>query len=246
AGNLYYVGTYDLACYLITTPAGNILINTGLANSLPQLRDNIEALGFKLADTKILLTTQAHYDHTGAIAAIKKITGAKLMVNEKDAPVMADGGKSDFAFGTDISNFEPVAVDRLLHDRDTIRLGNTVLTALHHPGHTKGATSFMMDAKDGNTTYKTLIVNMPSIVVSKPFPQVTQYPEIAKDYAYTFEALKKLQFDLWVSSHAAQFNLHSKRKEGDPYDPTKFKDRQGYDKAVADLEAAYKTKLTSK
>src|SRR5688572_32739135 len=84
-GNLYYVGTYDLACYLIVTPAGNILINTGLAASTPVIKANIEALGFKLADTKILLTTQAHYDHVGAMAEIKRLTGAKMMVDAADA-----------------------------------------------------------------------------------------------------------------------------------------------------------------
>jgi len=72
AGNLYYVGTYELACYLIVTPKGNILINTGLASSASIIKNNIETLGFKLADTKILLNTQAHYDHMGAMATIKK------------------------------------------------------------------------------------------------------------------------------------------------------------------------------
>ncbi len=93
AGNLYYVGTYDLACYLITTPEGNILINTGLASSASQIKRNVEKLGFNFNDIKILLITHAHYDHVGALAAIKKMTGAKLMVNENDAPVLADGGK---------------------------------------------------------------------------------------------------------------------------------------------------------
>src|SRR5665213_3293134 len=92
AGNLYYVGTYDLACYLITTPKGNILINTGLAASVTQIKNNIETLGFNFADTKILLTTQAHFDHMGAMAAIKKMTGAKFMVDEKEADVLATGG----------------------------------------------------------------------------------------------------------------------------------------------------------
>src|SRR5690349_5109408 len=94
AGNLYYVGTYDLACYLITTTGGNILINTGLAASAEQIKKNIETLGFKFPETKILLTTQVHYDHVGAMAEIKKITGAQIMVDEKDAPVLADGGSS--------------------------------------------------------------------------------------------------------------------------------------------------------
>src|ERR1700753_1909559 len=54
AGNLYYVGTYDLASYLITTPEGNILINTGLASSVPMIKAHVEKLGFKFSDIRIL------------------------------------------------------------------------------------------------------------------------------------------------------------------------------------------------
>src|SRR6187401_2485803 len=133
AGNLYYVGTYDLGCYLITTSQGNILINTGLAASLDQIKSNIETLGFKFSDIKILLTTQAHYDHMGAMAAIKKATGAQLMVDEKDADVLATGGSSDYALGKYGITFKPVKPDRLLHDNDTIKLGNMQLVTLHHP-----------------------------------------------------------------------------------------------------------------
>jgi metallo-beta-lactamase class B len=96
---VYYVGTYDLACYLITTSEGNILINSGLAASAPIIKKNIEELGFKVADTKILLTTQAHYDHVGAFAEIQKLTGAKMFANEKDADVLSDGGLSDYELG---------------------------------------------------------------------------------------------------------------------------------------------------
>ena len=96
AGNLYYVGTYDLACYLIATPKGHVLINSGLAESVPMIRKNVEALGFKISDIKILLTTQAHYDHVAGLAEIKQLTGAKMMVQEADAQVLADGGSSDF------------------------------------------------------------------------------------------------------------------------------------------------------
>src|ERR1044071_1623347 len=119
AGNLYYVGTYDLCCYLITTSKGNILINTGLAASLTQIKNNIETLGFKFADTKILLTSQAHYDHVGAMADIKKKTGAKFMADEKDAEVLATGGTADYELGKYGITFKPVTADRLLHDGDT-------------------------------------------------------------------------------------------------------------------------------
>lgn len=224
-GNVYYVGTYDLACYLITTSQGNILINTGLASSADVIKKNIEELGFKFADTKILLTTQGHYDHVAAMAAIKKATGAKLMIQEKDAAVVGDGGKSEYAFSGDNIKFEPASVDRSLKDGDIIGLGDMKLTILHHPGHTKGSASYIFDVKDGSRTYKVAIVNMPTVVISKPFAQVTEYPDIKKDYTSTFASLKKLKFDLWLSSHASQFNLHTKRKPGDPYNPSVFIDQ---------------------
>lgn len=246
AGNLYYVGTYDLACYLITTTQGNILINTGLAASAPMLKANIETLGFKITDTKILLTTQAHYDHLGAMAAIKKITGAKMMVDEKDAAVMADGGSSDYALGGNGSIFEPVKADRLLKNDDTIKLGNTRLVLLHHPGHTNGSCSFLFNVRDDQKSYRVLIANMPSIVTEKSFSDVSGYPDIAKDYAYTLKAMKKLLFDIWLSSHASQFGLHDKHEPGDRYNPAAFIDKKGYDDALKDLQEQLNKKVERK
>lgn len=232
-GNLYYVGTYDLACYLLVTPQGNILINTGLAGSATTIANSIKELGLKIADTKILLTTQAHYDHMGAMAAIKKSTGAKMMMNEKDAAVAKDGGSSDYALGNGKPSFAPVSADGILKNGDSITLGNTTVIMLNHPGHTKGSCSYLINVPDGNKTYRVLIANMPTIVTSKKFSEIPAYPEIEKDYAYTLDAMKKLSFDLWLSSHAGQFNLHSKRKPNDAYNPNAFSGRADYD---AELE----------
>jgi metallo-beta-lactamase class B len=245
-GNVYYVGTYDLACYLITTSEGNILINTGLAASTSIIKKNIEDLGFKMADTKILLTTQAHYDHVGAFAEIQKLTNAKVLANSKDAEVLADGGSSDYELGENVRTFEPIRVDRKLKDGDVIKLGNTQLVMLHHPGHTKGSSSFLFDVRDENKTYKVLIANMPTIVTDRKFSDIPLYPEIAKDFTYTLEAMKKQSFDLWLSSHASQFGLHSKHKPGDAYNPEAFADRSGYDKSLSELEAQYLKKLKEK
>ena len=242
-GNLYYVGTHDLACYLITTPQGHILINTGLAASAPTIKSNIESLGFKLTDIKILLTTQAHYDHMGAMAAIKKMSGAQMIVNAKDSAVAADGGNSDYAYGNNGSTFESVMVDRALNDGDTIKLGDMNIVMLHHPGHTKGSSSYLFDVKDKHRSYRVLIVNMPTIVTEKNFSDIPAYTDIAKDYEYTFNALKKLSFDLWLSSHAGQFQLHHKRKPKDAYNPDAFIDRKGYDAAVNDLHNKFLKKL---
>jgi metallo-beta-lactamase class B len=242
AGNLYYVGTYDLGCYLITTSKGNILINTGLASSYSQIKTNIETLGFKFSDTRILLTTQAHYDHMGAMAAIKKETGAQLKVDEKDAEVLETGGNSDYELGKYGTSFQPVKPDRLLHNNDTVILGDMQLVMLHHPGHTKGSCSFVFTVKDEKRSWKVLIANMPSIVTDKSFNEVKSYPEIEKDYAYTFKAMKTLTFDIWVASHASQFNLHDKHKPGDAYNPAAFIDQAGYDAALSDLLMQYDKK----
>jgi metallo-beta-lactamase class B len=242
-GNLYYVGMYDLACYLIVTPKGNILINTGLAASASQISDNIKALGFRLSDTKILLTTQAHYDHVAAMAAIKQQSGAKMMANANDADVLEDGGRSDYEMHKYGMSFAPIKVDRRLQNGDIIELGGTRLVMLHHPGHTKGSSSYLLDVKDEQRTYRVLIVNMPSIITDRKFSDIPAYPDIAKDYEYTLEAMKKLSFDLWFSSHASQFNLHNKHKPGDAYNPEAFSDRKGYDQAVKEHEAQYLKKM---
>ena len=239
AGNLYYVGTYDLACYLITTSQGHILINTGLPGSETMIRSHVEALGFKFADIKILLATHAHFDHVGAMAAIKSMTGAKMMIDEKDASILADGGNSDYIFGGKGSTFLPVKADSLLHDRDTVKLGGMQIVVLHHPGHTKGACSFLFDVKDETRSYRVLIANMPTILEQTKFPDMPAYPGVAKDYAYTFDAMKKIQFDIWVASHASQFDLHNKHKSGSGYQPDAFFDRKGYDQMIDNLQKVY-------
>ncbi len=236
AGNLYYVGTYDLASYLIVTSKGNILINTGLADSLPIIKNNIKKLGFKYQDTEILLLTQAHYDHLGAMADIKKETGAKLYVDEADADVLKSGGKSDYELGKYGVTFKPVKPDYILKDKNVVTLGDAKLTMLHHPGHTKGSCSFLFETKDSKRSYKVLIANMPTIIVDKKFSEVTAYPSIEKDYEYTLNAMKNLDFDIWVASHASQFDLHEKHKPKDPYNPAVFMNKKEYQDELDSLE----------
>ncbi|MBB6111790.1 metallo-beta-lactamase class B [Mucilaginibacter lappiensis] len=246
AGNLYYVGTYDLACYLITTPQGNILINTGLEDSAPVIKSNMEALGFKFKDIKILLTTQAHFDHMGAMAAIKKMTGAKMMVDAGDVGVVTDGGRSDYSLSGDVSTYAPVKVDRVLNNGDTIKLGNMRLVMLHHPGHTKGSCSFLFDVKDQKRSYRVLIANMPTIVTDKSFSDIPAYPNITHDYAYTLNAMKKLSFDIWLASHASQFELQRKHKPGAGYNPDAFIDEKGYDSQINYLQDQFSKKVKGK
>jgi metallo-beta-lactamase class B len=246
AGNLYYVGTYELSSYLLTTPKGHILINTGLAESVPMIKKNMEQLGFKMSDIKILLTTQAHYDHVAGMADIKKRTGAKMWVDEKDAAALADGGNSDYYMGGKGPLFLPVKADKLLKDHDTISLGGTKLQLLHHPGHTKGSCSYLVTVKDEKKTYTVLIANIPTILGGTKLSGMPGYPDIGKDFGYTMEAMKNVQFDLWVASHTSQFDMHKKRKKGDAYNPEAFAGRSDYDAVMAAREADYKKLMEAK
>nr|WP_063842712.1 LRA17 family subclass B3 metallo-beta-lactamase [uncultured bacterium BLR17]ACH58994.1 LRA-17 [uncultured bacterium BLR17] len=242
AGNIYYVGTYDLACYLITTPQGHILINAALAGTVDQVKANVEALGFKFSDIKILLISQAHFDHVGGLAAIQKMTGAKVMIDDQDAPVVEDGGNSDYIYGGKGvgSLFAPVHVDRKLHDHDNITLGGTQLEMLHHPGHTKGSCSYLLTVKDEHRSYRVLIANIPYMLSEVTLPGMPTYPNVGKDFMYTYGAMRKLQFDIWVAAHSSQFGLQDVRKETDGYNPGAFGDKKKYLTTIDKTEDIYK------
>jgi metallo-beta-lactamase class B len=243
-GNVYWVGTHDLSTYLITTDAGHILINTGFTETLPQIQSGVEQLGFAFDDVEILLATHAHFDHVAGLAELKRLTGARMMMSEADAVLLEDGGKSDFRFGDDPgAHFEPVTVDRRLKDQDTVVLGNVTLTAHHHPGHTKGATSYTLTVREGGRDYRVVIANMGSINPGVTVSGMPKYPTIGDDYARTFAAQKALPVDVFLASHASQFRLHDKYQPGDTYDPNRFVDPEGYRAEVERLEKIYLEQL---
>lgn len=247
AGDVYYVGTYDLACFLVATPKGHILINTALESTVDQLRNNVEKLGFKFSDIKVLLISQGHVDHAGGLARIKKETGATIMIDEKDAGVIEDGGHSDFIYG-DAGGpyyFPAVKVDRRLMDHDKIELGGAKLEMLHHSGHTKGSCSYLLTTKDGDREWRVLIANMP-FLLPEVKPGMSTYPEILDDAKRTISKMRKLKFDIWVAAHASQFGLHKVRKEGDVYNPSAFADHKRYDSQLDDMEDVYRERKKGK
>ncbi len=230
AGNLHYVGTKDLACYLITTPQGHILINTGLADSVPLMQASAKKLGFDLKDVKILLTMQAHYDHVAAFAEVQKLSGAKVYATAGDAAYLEEGGKSDplfLSFANQDFSFAPVKVDRRLKDGDTVKLGGTEVKVISLPGHTRGAAGYSVNG--------VLIVNLPSVVIKLVGNK--GYPGIVEDYETTFGKLKQLHPTLWVAGHGSQYGLEAK------YAKKSFIDPEGYTTAVANYEKQFKEKL---
>ena len=238
-GNLYGVGSYDLSVFLIATDDGHILINTGLRDSTQMIRNNIESLGFRLEDVKILLTQQAHWDHTAALAEIKEITGAEIWATVRDARVLEDGGFSDPHFGGRES-FRPVDVDKIIRDGEVIRLGELELTVHHHPGHTEGSSSYsMVVIGEDKEEYNVLVANMGTINNGKNLTVDPTYNGVAEDFIATYEKQKQLEVDVWVAAHNSQYNMHEKYRSGQPYNPETFVDPAGFLRAIEDLERRY-------
>ncbi len=243
-GNLYAVGTYDLGVFLITSTEGHILINTGLEDSTLLIRENIESLSFRLEDVKILLTMQAHWDHTAALAEVKEITGAGMWATAGDAPVLEDGGFSDPHLGGKVW-FKPAKVDRIIKDGEVIELGETRLRVVETPGHTRGSVSYTMKVSEGGRDYDVVIANMGSINPGKRLAVDPTYAGVAEDFAETFRKQKALPVDVWVAAHGSQYGLHNKYKPGQAYNPETFVDPEGYRGAVGLHEKRYLEQLAA-
>lgn len=243
-GNIYYVGASDVTSYLITTPKGHILIDAGFEETVPQIKANVVKLGFKMEDIKILLINHAHYDHCGGLAEIKKLTGARLYASPADASVLEDGGKSDFRFGADASfYFSPVKVDKILKDGEKISLGGVDLKTVFTPGHTKGATSWTMDITENGKNLKVVFAASVS-TLDYVFLDNQKYPQIADDFAKTFDALSKIKADVFLASHGVFFNLKNKAERlraGAKSNP--FVDAKGYQTFVERMSKAFTDKL---
>jgi metallo-beta-lactamase class B len=244
-GNIYYVGSQGLAVYLITTPQGNILINSNLEKSVPMIRDSVEKLGFRFSDTKILLISHAHVDHCAGSAAVKELTGAKYMVMDADVSAVEDGGKINFGGDTQstASRYQPAKVDRLLHDGDEVKLGDTVLTAHLTPGHTKGTTTWTMNVTDGGKTYHVVIVGSPNVNPGYKLVNNALYPQIASDYERMFRVLKSLPCDIFLGAHGNYYGMEEKYARMKAGAPNPFIDPEGYKSYIAEREETFRAEL---
>ena len=215
-GNIYYVGTADLAAYLIHTKDGDILIDGTLEQNVPPIERNIAALGFRVSDIKILLNSHAHYDHAAGLAALKHDSGATLYASAADAPILERGRIS---FGPTASDhFPPVKVDRIVRDGETIELGETKLTAHLTPGHTPGCTSWTMPVSEDGAAH-TAIFYCSTTVAGNPLVNNKAYPQIASDYEASFAKLKTMKADVFLAAHAQFYHPQQKlalRKKGAP------------------------------
>ncbi len=240
-GNLYYVGASDVTAFLITTPKGHILLDSGFAETVPQIARNVKKLGFDLRDVVFLLNSHAHIDHAGGLAQLKKKSPqARLVASEEDAALLARGGKGDFRFGDDLP-YEAVQADRILRDGEQVTVGNVSLTARLTPGHTKGCTTWTMVVVDGGRRYDVVFVCSTTVNPGTALVGNPKYPRIAEDYQRTFQTLKSLSADVFLAPHGSFFDLTDKAKRlaaGER--PNPFIDPRGYRAFLERTEKAFR------
>jgi metallo-beta-lactamase class B len=230
AGNLYYVGTADLAVYLIHTPEGNVLINSDFTQDLPIIKKSIESLGFRYSDTKILLISHAHGDHDEGVGTMRSETGAKLMVMDADVADVQSTGRG-----------KPGAhVDRVLHDGDTVELGGSKWVAHLTPGHTKGCTTWTTSIHESNRDLNVVIIGSPNVNAGYYLIKNKTYPQIADDYVKTFAVLNSLPCDIFLGAHGAYFDMKAKYEKYKGGDEDAFIDPAGYKAYVMEREHTFR------
>jgi metallo-beta-lactamase class B len=203
-GNIYYVGASDIGIYLIVTPAGDILLDGGFVETVPQIEANIPKLGFKLTDVKFILNSHAHIDHAGGVPELKRVTGAKF--------VAMDGDVAGLTAGT---SFPAATPDRVIHDGDTVKLGGTIMTAHLTPGHTRGCTTWTTTVQDGGKSYRVVFVGSATVLpqyklIDRPGAPAT-YPGMEQDFEKTFRVLRSLPCDVFLAPHGSFYSLTEKR-----------------------------------
>lgn len=252
ADNLYYVGSQDLASYLVVTPKGNILINANLDTSPPQIRASVQALGFRWENTRILLNSQAHSDHMGGAAEVLRETHAQNMVMDGDASVVETGARTDFlAPSPNIPRYAPAHVDRVLHDGDTVSLGGVTLTAHKTAGHTRGCTTWTMRAHvpgEPATTLRNIVIvggtgfwSEYHFIATPGHPP--SYPGIEQDFQHTFSTLRALPCDVFLGAHGGYFDMLTKLERYPQAGPRVFIDPTGYQQYVADAQSSFEAAL---
>lgn len=240
--NIYFVGTRGLSSFLIATPHGHFLIDGGMPENAGLIAANIAALGFEIGDVKFLLNSHAHFDHSGGLAALKKLSGATMVASEGDRSALEGGfylgSEGDAELGA-----PPVKVDRLIEDGETLSLGGAALTARLTPGHTKGCTNWTMKAGDLEVLFfcsATVAANR--LVASNAGPP--QYEGIVEDYRATFAKTKGWRPDIFLANHPSVSGIEEKRARQLAGDPNAFIDREGFPIVMQKLEAAFEEALT--
>lgn len=242
-GPVYYVGSAELASFLIRTDDGFILLDGGLPDNAPMIAESIAKVGFDLRDVKILLNSHAHFDHSGGLSALKSASGATLIASEGDRSALEGG----FYLGSeDNASFSapPVKVDRTIADGESVTLGGVTMTARLTPGHSRGCTSWTMRVREGAQEYGALFFCSATVAANR-LVGPPQYEGIVEDYRRTFAITKDWRPDVFLAAHASFFDMEAKRQKLLAGDPLAFVDRETFPKLRERMAADFERQLAA-
>ncbi len=207
--NVSYVGSAGISAWIVSAPAGLILIDTGMAAYAPQLEASIRRLGFRLSDVRIILISHAHFNHAGALARIRADSGASLMASAPETYALEHGVYAGSEDRRDW-DFPPVHVDGTIADGGVVALGGVRLTAMITPGHTAGCTNYLLPVRDAGRRHTAFFFGSASVAANRLVGH-PQYPWIVADYRRTYAPLKAVDADVLLAPHAEFFDLAGKR-----------------------------------
>ena len=214
-GNSYYVGTHGVASILITSDKGHVLIDGDLARSVPMIVAHIRALGFRVADVKLILNTHVHCDHAGGIAALERLSGAAVKASPASAAVLSAGGVSpdDPQYGS-TAPLDAAARVSTVADGETLHVGPIAVTAHFTPGHTAGGTSWTWVSCEGTRCLN--IVDGDSLTaVSAPAYRFSDHPAVLAQFAHSFGVMSRIPCDILVTAHPELSDLWSRLTKRD-------------------------------
>lgn len=243
--NIYYVGASGVSSFLITTPAGHFLLDTGFADTVPLIQRSVVQLSFRPDDIKYILSSHAHVDHVGGHALMHRLTGATIVASAEDARLLAAGGANDYSpFPAELMRYTPVEARQTVRDGGTITLGGVTLTAHITPGHTRGATTWTMRVTAAGREYDVVFFSSTSIVDGTRLLRPPAYPSIVDDYKATWARLKALPCDIWFAPHGGQFAMAQKLEQlGRGSGPNPFIDPSGWKALIAKGESDFRRQL---
>ncbi len=242
-GNIYYVGG-QYGSYLITTPEGHILHDTGTTDMHDRIVSNVEKLGFNIQDIRIMISSHAHWDHIEGHAPMKRVTGAEVVALGGDA-VALESGQDNSALGA--RGWEPVAVDRVIEDGDTITLGGTTMRALWTAGHTQGATMWMTTVEENGQTFEVAFRGGEIPNDGAPLVDNPRHSTVVEDTQRTLRRLQALEPpDLFLHNHAR--DTYPALNPALPVNPNcaSCLDAEGWREMVDSVDARFRSRLTDR
>ncbi|HYF49561.1 MAG TPA: MBL fold metallo-hydrolase [Planctomycetota bacterium] len=210
-GPISHIGPLTVCVYLVETSAGLVVVDSGYDTDVPLLAENIRGLGRDPRDIRLILLAHWHWDHAGGAAGLQQLSGAAVMIHEKDAEIVESGQYR----GKPI--VPAVRIAKRLVDGDVIALGGVDFKTIHCPGQSAGEVVFAatVDGLDGpcRALFASDATGFKHDVETLDF---LGYPGVCADYRRTVEILRELEFDLYLGGHAHQV-LNEARADGNPF-----------------------------